>query len=94
MKNIDAERKKELDKKAKIFTSLIILGFIFSVIYYVFFPEAVTTIIVITVCILGCYWIGKSIFIDIIYCTIKEHLYRKELRKQGEDDEEECVYWY
>ena len=32
MKNIDAEREKELDKKAKILTFLIILGFIFSVI--------------------------------------------------------------
>ena len=49
MKNIDAEREKELDKKAKILTFLIILGFIFSIICYIFFPETVTEIIAITV---------------------------------------------
>ena len=32
MKNIDAEREKELDKKAKILTVLSIIGFIFIVI--------------------------------------------------------------
>lgn len=94
MKNIDAEREKELDKKAKILTFLIILGFIFSIICYIFWPAVVSTIIAVTVCVLGCGWIGKLIFIDIIYCTIQDALYKKELRKQGKDDEEECVYWY
>ena len=94
MKNIDAEREKELDKKAKILTFLIILGFIFSIICYIFWPAVVSTIIAVTVCVLGCGWISKLIFIDIIYCTIQDALYKKELRKQEKDDEEECVYWY
>lgn len=94
MKNIDAEREKELDKKAKILTFLIILAFVFVIICYIFFPETVTTIIAITVCVLGFGWVSKLIFIDIIYSTIQEHLYRKELKKQEENDEEECVYWY
>lgn len=94
MTKIDTERKKELDKKAKIFTFLIILSFIFSIICYIYWPAIVTKIIAVTVCILGFGWISKFIFIDIIYCTIKDTLYKKELKRQKENDEEECVYWY
>lgn len=94
MKNIDAEREKELDKKAKILTFLIILAFVFTIICYIFWPKTVTIIIAITVCVLGTGWVSKLIFIDIIYCTIQDALYRKELKKQEEDNEEECVYWY
>lgn len=94
MKNIDAEREKELDKKAKILTFLIILAFVFTIICYIFWPETIAAIIAITVSVLGFGWVSKLIFIDIIYSTIQEHLYRKELKKQEENDEEECVYWY
>ena len=68
--SISGEQKASImniiDKKAKIITFLIILGFVFSVICYIFFPETVTTIIAITVCILGTGWVSKLIFIDII----------------------------
>lgn len=88
MKNIDAEREKELDKKAKILTLLSVIGFIFIVICFICWPYVIGVVFFIGI-IIG---LIKIIFIDIVYPTIQDHLYKKEL--QEENDEEECVYWY
>ena len=88
MKNIDAEREKELDKKAKILTLLSVIGFIFIIICFIYCPYVIGAIILIAVF----YCMGKTLFVDIIYPTIQDHLYKKE--QQEENDEEECVYWY
>jgi len=87
MKNID---EKELNKKAKNLTILSAIGFIFIIICFVCWPKIIGAIILIT--IFCC--IGKILFGDIIYPMIQEHLYKKELKEQKENDEEECVYWY
>lgn len=90
MERIDAEREKELNKKAKILTILSIIGFISIITCFIYYPKIIGAIIFIAV---FC-WIGKILFVNLVYSTIQEHLYRKELKKQEENDEEECVYWY